>query len=290
MLAAVCLILSGAAIVATETTEPVRTVPVAVYTKALKPVEDLAAAEVSLKEDGATRKVLGVERDHERVDIALILDSSASMGNEYRSSLVAAAMAFWEAAPEEARVSVWTSGGRPSKVVDFGTEHAAAEAAISQVAIGGPSFTLDAMIGAARDLQKERGRRRVEIVVTDYSMPATRTLIQSTYRMMAQARVTPMIVLVKTGAVRGGATRIGGEGQSFDNEAIFERMADRYGGSYKLVLTAQASHKLLTEMAADLGSQYRVSYTSNAEQPTRPEVRIKRKDVEVRVGLSEGSR
>jgi hypothetical protein len=61
-----------------------------------------------------------------------------------------------------------------------------------------------------------------------------------------------MIILVKPGAAAPG--------QQWDTETIFEKMAEGYGGYYQLVLTPQASHKMLERVAADLSSQYRVRY------------------------------
>jgi hypothetical protein len=272
----VAVILSPAADAAPEARP--REVPVAVYTKKEASVEDLRVEEIEVKEDGKKKTVLGLERDQRRVDVALILDSGETMGNDYRSSLVAAAMAFWRALPPEARVSVWTCGGRPSKVVDFGVGPEAAEPILQEVATGGPIFALDTMIDAARDLQKARAKRRVLVIVTDSQIQANRTLIQRTFRTIARTRVTPMVILVQAGV---------SVGQEWDTETIFEQMTDGYGGSYELVLTPQASHKMLARAAADLSSQYLVRYESEAEKPGRPEVKVKRKGLRVRVGLSQ---
>jgi len=255
-----------------------RRVTVAVYTKKEAPVEDLRSEEVEIKEDGKKRTLLGLERDERRVDVALILDSSAAMGAEYRSSLVAAATTFWKALPDEARISVWTSGAAPSKVVDFDTDLDDGEAALQQVAPAGPSATLHTIIDASRDLQRERAPRRYVVIVTNSVIEASKTLIERTFRTIARARVTPMVILVK---------RHADAVQTWDTETIFEQMADGYGGSYDLVLGPQASHKMLQRVAADLSSQYLVRYESEAEKPGRPEVKVKRKGVRVRAGLSQ---
>lgn len=255
-----------------------REVPVAVYTKEEAPVDDLRAEEVEIREEKKKRTVLGLERDQRPIDVALILDSSEEMGDAYRSALVSAALAFWKALPPEARVTVWTCGGRSSRVVDFGVEPGAAEPILQQVAIGGPSFALDAIVDASRHIQKARAKRRVIVMVVDSRIQASKTLIERTFKAIARARVTPMVVLVKQGA---------SVGQQWDTETIFERMANGYGGSYELALTPQASHEWLLRAAADLSSQYLVRYESVAEKPSRPEVKVKRKGVRVRAGLSQ---
>ena len=275
---AVLLTLAVAAPAAGTASDGVRSVTVAVYTKKEAPVEDIQPGEVELKEDGKKRTILGVERDERPMAVALLLDSSAAMGSEYRSTLVDAAMAFWNVLPPEAELTIWTSGGRPSKVVDFGVEPAAAEAVLQQVATGGPNFTLDTIIDASRDLQRKRLKRRYVVIVTDSAIEVSRTLIERTYRAIPRARVTPMVVLVKSGPEAA---------QTWDTETIFEQMTSGYGGSYDLVLTPQASRKMLRRAAADIANQYLVRYESAAEKPGRPEVKIKRKGVRVRPGLSQ---
>jgi len=64
-------------------------------------------------------------------------------------------------------------------------------------------------------------------------------------------------------------------------------MSDGYGGAHWTILTPMAATKILGRAAADLGSQYRVRYTSGSGKPTCPKVEVKRKDVTVRVGLSQ---
>ena len=264
-----------------------REVPVAVYTNEEVPVDDLKVDEIEIKEDKKKRTVLGVESDPRPVAVALILDSSEWMEGEYRATLVPAAMEFWKRLPPVARLTIWTCGGKVSQVVDFGVEPEVAEPVLQKVAVGGPIFALDTMIDASRDLRRERGVRRVVVIVTDKRIQANKSLIQRTYQVIARARVTPMVVLVSNSSTRGGGLRIGGEGEAWDVETIFEQMANGYGGSYELVLTPLAARKMLSRVAADIASQYLVRYESDAEKPSVPEVKVKRKDVQVRAGLSQ---
>jgi hypothetical protein len=264
-----------------------REVPVAVYTKKEVPVDDLKVEEIEIKEGKKKRTVLSLEPDPRPVAVALILDSSEWMDAEYRATLVPAAMEFWKQLPLQARLTIWTCGGKVSQAVDFGVEPEVAEPILQKVAVGGPIFALDTMIDACRYVRRERGARRVVVIVTDKRIQANKTLIERTYRTIARARVTPMVVLVSNSATRGGGLRIGGEAASWDIETVFEQMANGYGGSYELVLTPLAAQKMLSRVAADLSSQYLVRYESEADKPRVPEVKIRRKDVRVRAGLSE---
>jgi len=259
----------------------VRSVTVAVYTRDAAPVEDLDPAELSIKENGKKQAVLGLERDHRPLDVALIVDSSAALGPLYRRDLVDAAMSFRKAVPGEARVAIWTSGGAPSKIVDFDTDDETADRALKMVAAGGKNYTLDTIIDASRDLRSQRAARRVLAIVTNTDVEASRTLIQRTFQVVGRTHVTPMVILLKVG---------GKPAQTWDSETLFEKMGEGYGGTYEEILTPMAAQKRLGRMATDLGSQYQVRYTSGAQEPTFPEVKVKRKDVEVRVGASQAVR
>jgi hypothetical protein len=213
--------------------------------------------------------------------VALIVDSSAALGPLYRRDLVDAALSFRDSLPEEARLAVWTSGGAPSKIVDFGTDRETAERALKMVAAGGKNYTLDTIIDASRDLRGERAARRVLAIVTNTDVEGSRTLIQRTFKVVGRTRVTPMVILIKAG---------GKPAQTWDSETLFEKMGEGYGGTYEEILTPMAAQKRLQRTALDLGSQYQVRYASEADQPTFPEVKVDRKDVRVRSGASQGVR
>ena len=281
MLAMVLALMVAAPAPAADPNGGVRSVTVAVYTKQAKPVEGLHPDELQIKEDGKKQAVLAVERDHRPLDVALIVDSSAALGPLYRRDLVDAAMSFRRSLPEEARCAVWTSGGAPSKIVDFETDDATAEDALKMVAAGGKNYTLDTIIDASRDLRSERAARRVLAIVANTDVEGSRTLIQRTFRVVGRTRVTPMVVLIKAG---------GKPVQTWDSETLFEKLGEGYGGTYEEILTPMAAQKRLERVAADLGSQYQVRYTSGADKPTFPEVKVKRKGVKVRVGASQAVR
>jgi hypothetical protein len=281
MMLAVLLALTVAAPAAGTAHDGARSVTVAIYTKEASSVEDLETSEISVKENGEKRAVLKVERDHRPLDVALIVDSSSAIGPLYRRDLVDAAMDFWKGLPEEARLAVWTSGGAPSKIVDFGTDLDTGRRALQMVAPGGKNYTLDTIIDASRDLRGERAARRVVAIVTNTDVEASRTLIERTFRVVGHTRVTPMVILVKAG---------GKPAQGWDSETLFEKLGEGYGGTYEEILTTMAASKRLRRVALDLASHYQVRYASDEEKPTFPEVKVDRKGIEVRAGASQGVR
>jgi hypothetical protein len=274
-------VLAGSAVFGEPVATPmVRTVIVGVVTNKGEVVSGLTPDEVTLKEDGKKREVISVEPEEGPLEIALILDSSARMGQDYRSVLVDSAMAFWRALPPGTKLSIWTSGGRSSKIVDREVAQEEGENLLKQVAAANKNYTLDAIVDSCKELARSAALRRAVVVVTLTEIEANKTLIQEAYTEIAQARALPFIILVKPGAVTG---------QLWDTETVFKQMTEGYGGTEHIALTPLASRKLLAWTAADLVSQYRVRYATEADKPTHPEVKIQRKGtkVQVRVGLSQ---
>jgi hypothetical protein len=78
-----------------------RSVALAVYTKKLLPVAELKAEEIVVSEKGKPRKVLGVEFDQRPLEVAIVVDSGATVAASYRSDIVPAVVEFWKALPRE---------------------------------------------------------------------------------------------------------------------------------------------------------------------------------------------
>ena len=260
----------------------VRDVSVGVSTADGNTVDDLSAADFQIEEDGEKRTIVGLARDQRPIDVALILDSSESMREEYRTTLVPAAMDFWRALPEWARLTIWTSGGRAFRAVDFDAEPPNGESLLQKIATGGIRFTLDTVVEAARDLQEERSARRIIVVVTGESIPYDKPVIQETVRVIPEARVMPVVILVKSGT----STRIGGRGISWEVEPFLGQLVKAYGGGFDVVTSALSVSGLLRRTAAELTSQYLVRFESESEHPSRPDVEVGREGVRARAGLA----
>ncbi len=135
------------------------------------PVRDLEAADVSLTEDRATLQVTRFEKDDRPALVALLIDSSQAAASTYRVEFVAAAKAFIASLPATTRLSVWTAGDRPVKVIDdlsLGEDGASRgiESRLGRVAPTGGNTILDALVEAAADLQKKEGGRRIVVFLS----------------------------------------------------------------------------------------------------------------------------
>jgi hypothetical protein len=261
-----------------------RTVSIGAFTKKGAPVEDLAAAEVTVKEDGEKRPVASVERDQRPLDVAVVVDSSAAVAGVYRSELVSAVLGFWKSLPAGASVAVFTSGP-PSLVVDFGTDSAAAEPVLQKVACSGKSYAFEAIADAGRALAARPASRRALVFVGSSGIESSQARTAEAMQGIGQAQATPMVVLLT--AIGGAGTGLGGPtagmSSAWDVEGFFKKMAEAYGGAFTSVLSAQAASKVLATAAADLTAQYRVRYESRGAA-TATTVSVGRKDVKVRTG------
>jgi hypothetical protein len=123
---------------------------------------------VALVENGVHRDIASFARDSRPLTLAILVDSSAAVGSAYRLNLVEAVVGLVARLPEGTRYSIWTTGDRPTKVVDYTEDRGAAGAALRRVAPQGGNYTLDALVEASSDLQKlaKEGDRTAVVAVT----------------------------------------------------------------------------------------------------------------------------
>jgi hypothetical protein len=262
-----------------------RFVSVSVYTKKLAPVEDLKAEEVRVLENKRERQVLGVERESRPMDVAIVVDSGATVAASYRSDLVPAVVDFWKALPEGTKVAVWSTA--PSRIMEFGGDLEAADTKLRMVAAAGGNYGFDSMVDACKELGTRGATRRVIVYVGSGSLQASRSGTARLAQALGEATVTPMAVLVlpsARGSFSGGPS--GDAVQAFDVQGYFAQVAKSYHGAYVEALSTLAVAQWLRQFAADLNGQYRVRFESEAGPEGEVKVEVRRKDTRVRVGRS----
>jgi len=262
-----------------------RVVTVSVYTKKLVPVEDLKAEEVRVSEDKRERKVLGLERNRRPLEVAIVVDSGATVAAAYRSDLVPAVVDFWKALPPGAKVALWSTA--PAKIMDFGGDLAAADSKLRMIAAAGGNYGFDSMVDACRELGKRGAARRVIVYVGSGSLQASRAGTSRLAQALGESLVTPMAVLVlpsARGSFSGGPS--GNAVEAFDVQGYFAQVAKAYHGAYVEALSTLAVGQWLRQFAADLNGQYGVRYESVAGPEGELKVEVRRKDTRTRVGRS----
>jgi hypothetical protein len=262
-----------------------RSLALHVYTKKLAAIDDLKVEELSLSEDGKPRKILTVEPDRRPLELAVVLDSSASVPAYYRSDLVPAVIDFIKALPVGTKVALWSTA--PAKVGEFGAELPAVDNKLRMIAAAGGNYAVDSMLDACKELGERGAPRRAIVYVGANGLLGSASSTSALMQAVGQNRVVPMVVLVLASARGGLASGPAGDSvHAWDVQGYLQQMSKAYHGTYAEALSTLAVAQWLKQDAADLSSQYQVRYESEAGPGGVVKVDVKRKDVKLRIGRS----
>lgn len=248
------------------------------------PIRDLAASDVSLTEGGATVALTRFEKDDRPARVALLLDSSQPMASAFRLQFIDAARAFVASLPTSTRLTVWTTGDRPAKVIedlDLNEENAPRDVAtrLSRVLLTGGNTMLDAVVEAAEDLEKKEGERNIVVFLSGSGPGFTNDDRQSIVDRVSKRRVEIAGVLIS----ESGDAASGGDVSPQDYDYVFGNLTSSAGGRFERPLSVMAANTALQRVAADLRSTYRLAYTHKgggrrskiALQVARPDVKVR---------------
>jgi VWFA-related protein len=279
MMALLFVLLALQGITDTAPAEP-RTLTISVTDEAGGPVSGLRPDEVVVLENGVARDVSRLEPETRPLLAAVIVDSSEPIGSLYRLHLVDAVVRFLGRLPAGSRYALWTTGDRPTKVVDFTDDVALAGRALKRVYPRGGNTVLDAVVEAAEDLQEKEGDRTAVVVISGNGLGFAnydRTAVVD--RALRRGRHTFMVVNFQEGAGPGDSGFASGDAAGsvgrVDYEYVFSALTDRSGGLREMPLSAMGVDKSLEKVAAALGGQYRITYD------TLPD--LKERKIEVKV-------
>jgi VWFA-related protein len=226
-------------------------------------VTDVSAADVALVENGVHRDIASFARDARPLTAAILVDSSAAVSSAYRLNVVDAVVGFVARLPQGARYSIWTTGDRPTKVVDYTDDRAAAGAAMRRVAPQGGNYTLDALAEASVDLAKlaKEGDRRAVIAVTGFGPEFS---YRDKQRAAEEAEARADLFL---------SVQVDVGGDDFETRTrlsyVLERLATASGGRADQVLSYMALDSALKKLSAHLASGYRLRYATLPELKKR---------------------
>ncbi len=251
------------------------------------PVRDLEAADVSLTESRVTLQVTRFEKDDGPALVALLLDSSEAAASTYRVEFIAAAKAFVASLPETTRLSVWTTGDRPVKVVDdisLGEDGAwrGIESRLSRIAPTGGNTVLDALVEASADLQKKEGGRRIVVFLSGIGPGFSNDNRQGIVDRVMKTGVEVAGVAVSARGEPSG----GGDLSEEDYDFVFGTLTEDTAGRLERALTAMGVSAALQRVAADLRCTYRLSYLQTRDsRRSRIALQVARPSVKVRLSI-----
>lgn len=251
-------------------------------------IRDLETSDVSLSVGGATVPLTRFEKDERPTRVALLIDSSQPFQNAFRLQFNEAAKAFVASLPSNTRLSVWTTGDRPTKLIDdldVSEDGSAQQVSrtLGRAAAMGGNTVLDAIIEAADDLKKKEGERSVVVFLTAQGPGFSNTDRQGVVDRVLKTGVEVTGVMI---AERGDATG-GGEVPPEEYDYVFGTLTDRTGGRLERPLTVMATNSAMVRVAADLRSTYRVAFHFSGKRPGKIALQVARPSVKVRLSTAQ---
>lgn len=248
------------------------------------PLRDLETSDVSLTVGGATVSLTRFEKDERPARVALLIDSSVPFQNAYRLQFNEAAKAFVASLPSNTRLSVWTAGDRPTKVVDdmdVSEDGSAQQVSrtLSLLAPMGGNTILDAMVEAAEDLKKKEGERYVLVFLSGQGPGFSNDNRQGLVDRVFRTGVEVMGALIAEHGEGVG----GGDVEPADYDYVFGTLAERTGGRLERPMTVMAASPAMVKVAADLRSTYRLAFHFSGKRPSKIALQVARPSIKVRL-------
>jgi VWFA-related protein len=243
------------------------------------PVEGLVPEEVALLENGLARDVSSLTLDRRALTLVLLVDTSQATSPFFRLNLLDPITSFLRRLPEGAQYSLWTTGDRPTKLVDFTSDPDEAVRALKRVAPQGGSTMLDALVEASAELKKKEAERTAVVAVSAIGIE-----FSSRSRYQVTDDVPKNTELVLALQIDEGET----DAESRANyEYVFSELARRTGGVHEIALSSLGADSAMKKLSAVLRGSYRLSYATLPGLKNRKlEVKVARPGVKVKVGPS----
>ncbi len=219
-------------------------------------VADLGAKDVAVVENGVTRDVTSFQRDARPLAVAILLDSSAAVAASYRLNLVDAVLRLVARFPDGTRYAIWTTGDRPTRIVELTSDKGAAGGALRRVAPQGGNTMLDALAEASAELAKlAREDERTLLVAITATGPELSS--RDKHRAAEETARTGVLVLAV------GIDELDGDFETRTNLGyVFGRLATATAGRYDVVLSAMAVEGALGRLWAVVRGSYRLAYAT----------------------------
>jgi VWFA-related protein len=236
-----------------------RTVFVSAVDSAGKPVEGLGVNDFVVREDGARREVLRVSRAIEPIDIALLIDNSASSGElllSLREGLkrFVATMLPGGDAPRH-NIAIVGLAARPTILVEYTSDPKLLNDAINRLFADSASgmTLLDAVVEVSRGLEKRESTRAVLIPVITDGIEFSNRYYRDVIDAMTRAGVGFHALTIGTFSLTDDDAR---RNRSY----VLDEGARATGGQWVALLSVTAVPGALDKLATQLMSQYKVVY------------------------------
>jgi VWFA-related protein len=232
-----------------------RSLYVSVVDQSGAPVAALGPTDFIVREDRVTREVLRVERADEPMQIALLVDNSQAAEpyiQNYREALPALIAALTDAGGPKNQIALITLAERPTIVTAYTSDPAQLQKGLQRIfsLSGSGTYLLDALIEVSQGIIKRHSLRPVIIAITTEGPELSDRPFG--------AVLDP---LHDSGAAFNAVILGQPQNTSHERAVVLDEGTRESGGRYDNLLTGTSLTGRLKEIARDLTSQYRVTYS-----------------------------
>lgn len=242
------------------------------------PVTELSPGDLTVREDGVAREVLRVQRATGPLTLALLVDTSVA-ADLAMADIRRGINAFLDTLDPQHEVALISFGERSTLLVDYTTDRDRLRKAAARLhaRTGSGAYFLDAVVDAARGLEKREPERPVMVVLTtegvEFSNRTHTTVLPRLYESGARLHA----LVIGTGP---RANPLADE--TLHRNMVLDEGTRATGGAREQLLTAISLPSVLTELAKQIQDQWVVTYA-------RPEALVPPERLQVE-GAREGLR
>ena len=226
--------------------------------------ETLPATAFGVSEDGQARAVRVDPLPAGQVEVALAIDTSASMAGAPLAAAKAAARSFLAQLPPTQPVSLVSFGATPTVVSARSSDRAAQGAAISALTARGPTALYDALALALAQLPSASNAGRTVVLLTDGGDTASSSTLDATAQALGAAQVPLFAVELQTRE---------------SNPAALRRLTSASAGRVVPAADPAALSGAFLEIARQLVRQYAVIYRAESRGASEVDVTVEAKGV-----------
>ena len=235
-----------------------------------EPVEGLGPTDFIVTEDGRRREVLRISRAVEPIDIAVLVDNSASAERAV-PALRDGLKAFVGALAGDNQIAIVGLADRPTILVDYTSSRERLEQAAGRIfSMSSSGMTLlDAVSETTAGLRRREATRAVIVPVITNGTEFTNRYARDVIRTLRDASVALSPIVI--GVLDFDTT------EERERALLMDDGAKQTGGEHVTLLTEMAVEQALAKLARQLSSQYKVVYG-------RPESLIPPEKIEIASG------
>ena len=251
------------------------------------PVLNLPPSEFLVEEDGTQREVLRVGATSTRMQVAVLVDTSAAAAfglADIRTGLETLIAVLHQ----DNEIALVTFGGPPRILVESTSRLNRLQDGIGRIFAfsDSASYLLDALVQTARGFERRESPRPVVIVLTsegtDYSRSSAQDALEA---LEAASAATHVVVLLSRSNLTSSFAGFGGNagiGDPYQRNLALAQLPEATGGQRRDLLLSSALGRTLRQLTATLMSQYELVYSrpTSLIPPEAISVRMRRDDLQ----------